>query len=207
MPKQVRLRRGTTTQHSAFTGAEGELTYDTDKKTIVIHDGATQGGRPQDRYLQKVPATVLTQQTVSGPVTFNGGDSETYGLAVTNQTTVNQCIVNQDLQIKRRMQTQQALAYAASVNLDFDSPNSAGAKRITLAGNLTLTTSNIKFGMEMFVFIIGDGSLRTLTFPAAWAFIGAAAPANIAANKRGLLYLLSTGVADADVWARWLVQP
>jgi major tropism determinant Mtd-like protein len=207
MPKQVRLRRGTTAQHSAFTGAEGELTYDTDKKTVVIHDGVTQGGRPQDRYLQKVPATMLTQQTVSGPVTFNGGDSETYGLAVINQTTVNQCIVNQDLQVKRYMGQQQALAYAASVNLDFDSPTGFGEKRITLAGNLTLTTSNIKIGMHMDVFIFCDGSLRTLTFPGGWNFVGATAPANIPANKKAWLHLRSTGVTDNDVWARWLVQP
>jgi len=92
-------------------------------------------------------------------------------------------------------------------NLNFDSPNSFGEKRITLAGNLTLTTSNIKFGMHMIVFIIGDGSLRTLTFPGTWHFVGAAAPANIAASKRGMLQLWSTGTTDAEVWARWLVEP
>ena len=81
-------------------------------------------------------------------------------------------------------------------NLNFDSAGSFGEKRITLAGNLTLTTSNIKIGMHMLVFIIGDGSLRTLTFPAAWHFVGAAAPANIAANKRGMLQLWSTGTDD-----------
>ncbi len=29
MPKQIQLRRGTTTQHATFTGAEGEVTMDT----------------------------------------------------------------------------------------------------------------------------------------------------------------------------------
>ena len=46
MPKQVRLRRGTTAQHASFTGAQGEVTYDTDKKTLVAHDGVTAGGIP-----------------------------------------------------------------------------------------------------------------------------------------------------------------
>jgi len=41
---QVQLRRGTTAQHSSFTGAQGELTVDTDKNALVLHDGATQGG-------------------------------------------------------------------------------------------------------------------------------------------------------------------
>lgn len=43
---QVQLRRGTTTQHSTFTGAEGEVTVDTTKDTLVVHDGATVGGHP-----------------------------------------------------------------------------------------------------------------------------------------------------------------
>jgi hypothetical protein len=41
---QVQLRRGTTAQHSSFTGAQGELTVDTDKNALVLHDGATAGG-------------------------------------------------------------------------------------------------------------------------------------------------------------------
>ena len=42
----LQLRRGTSTQHSTFTGAPGEVTVDTTKKTIVVHDGTTQGGSP-----------------------------------------------------------------------------------------------------------------------------------------------------------------
>jgi len=42
----LQLRRGTTTQHSAFTGLVGEVTIDTDKDTIVVHDGSTVGGFP-----------------------------------------------------------------------------------------------------------------------------------------------------------------
>ena len=41
---EVKLRRGTTAQHSTFTGAEGEVTVDTDKDTVVVHDGTTVGG-------------------------------------------------------------------------------------------------------------------------------------------------------------------
>ena len=41
---QVQLRRGTTAQHGSFTGAQGEVTVDTDKNALVLHDGATAGG-------------------------------------------------------------------------------------------------------------------------------------------------------------------
>lgn len=46
MTTSLRLRRGTTTQHSTFTGAAGEVTIDTTKNTIVVHDGSTAGGIP-----------------------------------------------------------------------------------------------------------------------------------------------------------------
>lgn len=49
MSKQVKLRRGTTAQHAAFTGALGEVTLDTDKNVTVVHDGATAGGIPSGR--------------------------------------------------------------------------------------------------------------------------------------------------------------
>ena len=44
MAKRVQLRRGTTAQTNTFTGAVGEVTVDTDKKTVVVHDGTTLGG-------------------------------------------------------------------------------------------------------------------------------------------------------------------
>jgi hypothetical protein len=44
MATQVQFRRGTTTQNNAFTGAIGEITYDTQVKTLRLHDGTTAGG-------------------------------------------------------------------------------------------------------------------------------------------------------------------
>ena len=46
MALQLQLRRGTTTEHSSFTGAVGEVTVDTSKNTLVLHDGVTAGGFP-----------------------------------------------------------------------------------------------------------------------------------------------------------------
>lgn len=41
---QVKRRRGTTAENDAFTGAEGEIVVDTQKHTLRVHDGETQGG-------------------------------------------------------------------------------------------------------------------------------------------------------------------
>lgn len=44
MSIQVKFRRGTSTQHNSFTGANGEITVDTTNKTLRVHDGVTVGG-------------------------------------------------------------------------------------------------------------------------------------------------------------------
>ena len=46
MSTQVQFRRGTTGEHSGFTGAIGEVTVDTVKQTCVVHDATQAGGYP-----------------------------------------------------------------------------------------------------------------------------------------------------------------
>lgn len=46
MSTQVQLRGGTTAEHSVFTGAVREVTVDTTKNTLVVHDGVLVGGYP-----------------------------------------------------------------------------------------------------------------------------------------------------------------
>lgn len=46
MAREIKLRRGTATEHETFTGAEGEVTVDTTNKTLRVHDGVTPGGIP-----------------------------------------------------------------------------------------------------------------------------------------------------------------
>lgn len=44
MSRQIQFRRGTASEHNDFTGAIGEVTMDTDNKTLRVHDGETVGG-------------------------------------------------------------------------------------------------------------------------------------------------------------------
>ncbi len=46
MVTEVKRRRGSTVDHQPFTGAVGEVTVDTTKNTVVVHDGSTQQGIP-----------------------------------------------------------------------------------------------------------------------------------------------------------------
>ena len=69
MPTAVQFRRGTTLEHNTFTGAVGELTVDTDKKTVVVHDGSTAGGTP---LLVGGEAVSFGDLTVTGTLTVEG---------------------------------------------------------------------------------------------------------------------------------------
>lgn len=50
MAIEVKFRRGTSVQHSSFTGANGEITVDTTNKTLRVHDGVTVGGTRIAKY-------------------------------------------------------------------------------------------------------------------------------------------------------------
>lgn len=67
----IQFYRGTTAQHSGYTGHAGECTVDTTKSTLVVHDGKTAGGHP----LVKESHTV----TGDGYVLANGSRSTTIG--------------------------------------------------------------------------------------------------------------------------------
>ena len=58
MAIQIQLRSGTTTEHNTFKGAVGELTYDTEKKQLRVHDGITVGGKVVGDPTQDASTTV-----------------------------------------------------------------------------------------------------------------------------------------------------
>lgn len=71
MAKRLQLRRGTTQQHGSFTGSVGECTVDTDKDTLVVHDGSQAGGRPLAREdLNNVSSATIISNIDDDAVTF-----------------------------------------------------------------------------------------------------------------------------------------
>lgn len=73
MAKQVQLRRGTTTDHSTFTGVGGEVTVDIDKNTVVVHDGATAGGFPLAKENNPTFTGDMTMSTPGSYIEFGDG--------------------------------------------------------------------------------------------------------------------------------------
>ena len=75
MATQVQFRRGTTAEHSGFKGAAGEVTVDTSKKTVGIHDAIQAGGYPVLR--QDGTNSALSSGGLSNCALKFDGDSNT----------------------------------------------------------------------------------------------------------------------------------
>jgi len=76
MASQLQIRRGTTAFNNTFTGAQGELTMDTDLKQVRIHDNFTPGGFALASQTQVFNGTFYFNDNTSG-----GSASNAYILA------------------------------------------------------------------------------------------------------------------------------
>lgn len=70
----IKRRRGTTAQHASFVGLIGELTVDTDKNVLIVHDGATSGGHEMaDNALSNVNLSTIFTAGSGMTITNTGG--------------------------------------------------------------------------------------------------------------------------------------
>ena len=168
MSKQVQLRRGNTSDHSTFTGVVGEVTIDTTKKTVVVHDGSTAGGVP------------LATETALGSYALTSALSDyvatsTIGSAVqaydadTAKTDTAQTFT------AAQRGTITALTDGATITPDFALSNNFS---VTLAGSRTVANpTNLVAGQSGSIFITQDGTgSRTLAWGSYWDFATGVAP-------------------------------
>jgi hypothetical protein len=154
MAIQVQLRRGTTAQNNAFTGAVGEVTVDTDKDTAVVHDGATAGGFPlvgekgtqTITGLKTFSSSVLTTTDINGGTidgTAIGGASAAAGafttLSATGVTTVQAGTVSAPA-ITTTGDTNTGIFFPAADTIAF-AEGGAEAMRISSSANVGIGTS------------------------------------------------------------------
>lgn len=82
MSTQMQLRGGTTAENLLFTGAQREVTVDTDRNALVVHDGVTAGGYP----------TASEEDLVNGTFYYNdntGGGSAANAYILTPKSNTN----------------------------------------------------------------------------------------------------------------------
>ena len=75
MATQVQFRRGSTSEHSSFTGAVGEVTVDTDLDTIRVHDGSLAGGVRIAKFSEINNPFTLSDES-SNTISVTPGDSD-----------------------------------------------------------------------------------------------------------------------------------
>jgi hypothetical protein len=80
-----------------------------------------------------------------------------------------------------------------------------GLKTISIAAATTFTASNYANGRSVTIKVTCDATLRNLTFPTGWVFVGTK-PASIAASKVGILTITSFGTTEDSCVAAWAVQ-
>ena len=145
MAKLLKLRRGTTTQHGSFTGAEGELTIDTTKDTAVVHDGSQAGGRPLLREdLSNLPAGTIDNADVNASAAiagtkispnFGSQNITTTGTIGSNDITITNTTPSIDL-VDSDNDSDFKIQNANGLFLVYDTTNSAS--RLSIASDGTL---------------------------------------------------------------------
>jgi hypothetical protein len=94
MAKRVQRRRGSTSEHGSFTGAVGEISVDTDKDTVAVHDGSQAGGFPLARedmnnVTNRVGITQLNCADGSNGQVLSTNGSGTLSFSTVDATTAN----------------------------------------------------------------------------------------------------------------------
>ena len=140
MAKLLKLRRGTTTQHGSFTGAEGEVTVDTDKETLVVHDGSTAGGHPvaaedmANVSSASIAGRLATDSIATSKIAAGALPTD---VTVASANIVNGTIVNEDVNTSAAIAGTKVDPAFGSQNLSTSGTAATGA--LTVTGNIAVS--------------------------------------------------------------------
>ena len=149
MSTQIQRRRGTTSEHSTFTGAAGELTIDSTKNTVVVHDGSTQGGIP----LAKESALASSVGTLTDVTITSVGAGEI--LKYSGSEWVNNTLAEAGIQ-----------PFDATIVVDADIGSTVQAYDANLAGFATALTLPVADGTTgQFLKTDGAGNVTFASIP------------------------------------------
>ena len=147
MAKLLKLRRGTTSQHNTFTGAEGEVTIDTTKDTAVVHDGSVAGGRPLAREdMTNVSSSNIAARLGADSIatTKIAAGALPTDVTVASANIVNGTIVSADIADNTIVNAD--INTSAGIGGEKINPN-FGSQNITTTGNIVLPdASEIRLG-------------------------------------------------------------
>ncbi len=147
MTKEVQFRRGNSAEHSTFTGANGEITINSDRNVPVVHNGTTTGGfevagiGATQTLTNKtiLVATATSTGTASQPLQVNGGAyfNGLVGIGVTNPTITLQLPSTGNISNQGTTSLSSTVGVAFTVSQFYHSNGNASYLRIKAARNAT----------------------------------------------------------------------
>lgn len=193
MAQQVQFRRGTTSDHSAFTGALGEITVDTTLKTVRVHDGSTVGGNivaPSNG--ATLTSSTITAPTITAPSIANATISGTNNLLSGTLTVTTGSIANGTFtNYTETTYSNSGIGAAFTANLALGT-----VQTLTLNNNCTFTMPTATAG-KSFALILNSGAggysvtWSTVSWPS-----GTAPTLTATASKKDIF----TFFADGTSW-------
>jgi len=142
MSKLLQLRGGTTSQHSSFTGAVREVTVDTSKDTLIVHDGSTQGGFE----LAKIASPALTGNPTAPTQSANNNSTR---LATTAYTDAAIAALADSAPSTLNTLNELAAALGDDANYSTTTTNAIAAKLPlaggTMTGHTTISGANVNY--------------------------------------------------------------
>ena len=156
----VQQFRGTTAQHAKYTGRPGELTVDTDKNVVVVHDGVTAGGHP-------MASSVIFSGTTPGQVPAS--TAEETGKVLRSDGMWN------NTSLDTISEKAQALGNTTG-NKAIDVSKGAYIT-CTITGNTTFSFTGVpQTGATVVVMQLTNGGAYTITWPSSIKWTGGKAP-------------------------------
>lgn len=164
----LQLRKGSTAQHASFTGQLAEITVDTTRRTVVVHDGVVAGGNP---LAPLTSPTFLGTPTATTPTT---GDSSTKlattefvaaSLAAVGSGPANTDYLAEGTTNRYFTNARARTALSAGGNLSYDT--TSGVFSYTQPSNISVFLNDVGYltsaNVRDLISVTGDLSYSTVT--------------------------------------------
>lgn len=203
----LQLRRGTQAENAAFTGAQGEVTVDTTRKLLVVHDGSTVGGTtlaplnsPTFTGTPLAP-TPLTADNSTKLATTAFVQANIAALATPTLTTTQVTEGTRLYFTKDRVNT----ALTAGTNVSITQPGGSGSNTVI---NVTLPTNVSSFAND--VGYLTTASIRTqvsatgsLSYNSGTGVFSYTQAVDSVNAKTGAVVLNTDDISDAGRTNKW----